>query len=363
MTSRSALYEMVNDIVNMDISFILDDIIGPFAEPDFPINIDFNNFMVEIDTPHGIMHLSLISSNDGSHRELTLKRIVSDTYCEEYKIHLGRYDEDFLCLNGKTIDLRTKGFVINFIEKKYSSSNLTGDSEENRKVYENGNIVVDSIDSVTKIQEVYNNKELKKVYGKQIDNDPTHEKIFDSLGSIKTDIGLKNIYPSYITTLNMSLPVESRISSKFAKCINVQINGYDCSSTYFLRASNQRNLVGRAFNIYQGIINKENYDDAIGLINNFDFCKAFAHEDYKQSQDAPIGMRSINEFIESIAGYSTANPRREYTAEVRAIVESYYNSVKNNPFLFDERSASPNDKKRQLEKNEYIKQILLSNRE
>lgn len=363
MKKNSSLYKIINEIVNMDISFILDDIIGPFAEPDFPVNIDYNNFAIDIDTPHGIMHLSLFSDKNGFHRELVLKRIISDTFCEEYKISLGRFNEDFLCLDGKTIDLRSKGFIINFIEKNYSSSNLTNDSEENRETYESGNIVVDSIDSVTKIQEVYDNKELQKVYGKKVASNPTHEEIFESLGSIKMDISYKNIYPTYITTLHMSLPIDHRTSSIFDTYINVKINGYDRSYMYRLRGCNKTNLVGRAFNIYQGIVNRENYDDAVGLINNFNFFKAFAHEDYNHFQDAPVGSRSINEVIESITGSPTVNPRREYNAEVREIVESYYNSVKNNPFLFDERSESPNDKKRQLEKNAYIKQILLSNRD
>ncbi|MDE6292898.1 MAG: hypothetical protein K2L98_04375 [Bacilli bacterium] len=353
MKRISELYKIVNEIANMDISFILDDIIGHFVDPDIPINIDFDNFQIDIDTPYGKMHLSLVTGVNGINQELTLKRTVSDTFCEEYKLNLNRHDENFLSLDGKTIELRSRGFIINLIEKNYSSSDLTNDSEKNREKYEQGTISVDGIDSVVKIQEVYPNKELKKVYGKKVSNDPSHEEIFNKLGNIKSDFVLHNIYPQYINTLHMSRPADS--SDKSTIFIDTRINGYDRSWVYPMKPN--VNAVGRAFKIYQGIIDQDNYNDAIRLINSEKFQMGFAYEDYKD------GVESVSKIIEDLIGSSTISHIREYSAEVRNIANEYYNHVKYNPFLFDDYSGAPSDKKRELEKNEYIKQILLSNRE
>lgn len=354
MKRKSELYAMVNEIVGMDISFILDDIIGHFAEPDIPINIDHDDFEIDIDTPYGNMHLSLITSTNGINQELILKRIVSNTFCEEYKINLNRYDEEFLCLDGKTIELRPKCFIINYIEKDYNSSNLTGNSEKNREIYENGDIVVDGIDSVIKVQEVYANKTLKKLYGREAIDDPTHEEIFKYLGSIKSDISFISSLPEYITSLYMHLPSEG-LTHTNTTFIKTTVNGYDHSNLYPMITG--VNAVGRAFKLYQGIVDQDNYKDAIRLINSGNFNMSFAYEEYDD------GNSSISKTIEDIAGAPTVSHQREYTAEVRDIVNKYYNHVKHNPFLFDDYSKSQTDKKRELEKNKYIKQILLSNRD
>lgn len=353
MKRKSELYDFVNDIVNMDISFILDDIIGHFADADIPINVDFDNFEIDIDTPHGEMHLTLVTSPKGTKQELTLRRIVSNTFCEEYKINLNRCDEEFLCLDGKTIELRSKGFVINYIEKNYNSSSLTGDSELNREKYENGTIVVDSIDSVIKVQEVYSNKALQKLYGEYALADPKHEEIFKHLGSVKSDISFISNLPEYLNSVSMQLPTEG-IRHPNTIFIKTTVNGYERSELYpMLRGAN---AVGRAFKLYQGIVDQENYTDAIRLINSGKFNMGFAYEDYSLEE-----RNSVNKTIEDIIGAPTVSHQREYTAEVRNIAEKYYNHVQQSPFLFDDYSKAPSDKKRELEKNKYIKQILLSN--
>ncbi|MDE5630814.1 MAG: hypothetical protein K2I70_04365 [Bacilli bacterium] len=157
-----------------------------------------------------------------------------------------------------------------------------------------------------------------------------------------------------MNTVSMNLPVEipNNTNTIF---INVKINGRDRSWVYPMILGS--NAVGRAFKLYLGIVEQSNYDDAIKLINAEKFNMGFAYEDYED------GVESVNKIIEDLAGSPTVSYQREYSIEVRNIVNKYYNHVKNNPFLFDEYAQASSDKKRQLEKNAYIKQILLSNRD
>ncbi|MCX4364782.1 MAG: hypothetical protein OSJ70_03315 [Bacilli bacterium] len=360
----SELYTILNNIAGMDISFILDDFIGNFAEPDIPVNIDLDNFEIDIETPYGIMFLSLKSDVSKMHRELTLRRAVSETFCEEYKIKLGQLDEDFLKLKGQTFEKRSKGFVVNFIDKQYDSSNLTEDSEENRRKYENGEIIVDSIASVAKIQSVYKNKVMKNAlkYCKTGDFEPQKDAdIFTLLYGFNSARSYDYLLSEYTSRLSISLLPSFRDDGKKRKYLDVLINNSNCSWLFTIDRENPKNIVGRAFNIYQGIINEENYADALALIKEFNFNKTFSHEDYGYYYHNNVKDQSISAIIESIAGSQTTSYKREYTAQVQFAVNSFYNSIKNNPFLFDEYSQANTDKKRELEKNGYIKQILLRN--
>jgi len=361
MKRPSELYTIINSIVGMDISFILDDLIGNFREPDIPVNIDPDNFEIDLETPYGIMFLSLKSDSSRMHLELILRRAVSETFCEEYKIKLGQLDEDLLKLKGQTFEKREKGFIVNFIDKQYNSSNLTEDNEENRKKYEDGEIVVDSIVSVTKIQEVYKNKVMKSVlnYCQNRIKQQKSAHIFELLNCFYSF--RVYAYPSPEYTSRLYISPDSPNDKRKRYYIKVRVNNSDYSWLYTIDRKNPKNIVGRAFNIYQGIINDENYDDALALIKEFNFNKTFSHEDYGCYYYKNVKDQSISAIIASIAGSPTTSYKSEYTVQVQLAVNSFYNSIKNNPFLFDEYSQANTDKKRELEKNGYIKQILLRN--
>ncbi len=113
------------------------------------------------------------------------------------------------------------------------------------------------------------------------------------------------------------------------------------------------NLVSRTFDIYHGIITSENYDDAISLINRGQFFSSFAYEDYNN------GSSSINEKINAIVGKGARNYRQQYSAEVINVVKRFENYIKNDSFSLKTQEETAAN----LSKNNYIKEILLSNRE
>lgn len=335
MNENSELCKIIKLIINVDIAFILNDIIGDFTDPEFPKNIFFDNFTIHVETPHGICTITIINTKDK--KEVRFQRSVSDTFYEEYRLDLSLQSDSYFCVDGKTVELREKGFIINDIDKKY--------------IYDEEKLEVIDLKYILKNQQVYLNRELDKLSkGKKL----TNNEIFALLGSVDNDnnFGLND---NFTNTLSMSLPINQESGSTYAYFINFTINSYDHSWIYSMNSG--KNLIGRAYNLYQGIVNQENYDDAVALIKSNKFSIGFSYEDYRD------GSKSFNTIIEELIGPPTLNYRKEYSALVRQTIEIYYNKVKNNPFLFEEFSFTSKDKKRELKKNKYIEEILLSNRD
>lgn len=340
------IYILLKQLLKIDISFIVDDIIGPFADPDIPVNIDEEHFAIDIDTPHGICTLTVIYNDNKN--EVLFQRFIGESMYEEYRLELNPKSEFYLCVDGKIVELRKRGFIIINIDKNY-----TLDEEKNSVV---------EINRILKKQEVYSYDELKKTDAKKSPffnlNIKEKKRLLEYLASSNNNLKIFLLNSIFINTAAVSINTSCDYSKKYVTYPYVTINGCDSSSHYAMIPGD--NIVRRAYDLYEGVITNENHEDAISLINRGKFNTFFSYEDYNQPLN---GGKSINSIIDELIGRGSRNYRQEYSSLVRNIAEQYYQQIKNNPFLFKEYSQASTDQGREFEKNNYIKEILLSNHE
>lgn len=337
---RKEIYILLKQLSKIDISFIVDDIIGPFADPDIPVNIDEECFVINIDTPHGICNLSVIYKDDKN--EILFQRFIGESMYEEYRLELNPQSEYYMRVDGKIVELREKGFIITNIDKVYDFD------EENNKVVDTKEIL--------KKQEVFLNRELNNIYlgESYVDiNDANNKiKILKTLGSVHSD-AYYSLQSEYTNTLSISINPSYYTCDKTIYP-NVSINGHERAP---YRMVKKENAVGRAYDLYEGIITRDNYDDALYLIDREEGYSFFAHDDYKRDD------KSINDIIDDLIGRGIPNPRREFSALTRSIAEKYYENARYTPCFGGKYIEAHSDMPSKLEKNNYIKQILLSNHE
>ncbi len=117
MNQNKMLYLLTKQIFNWDISYVISDIIGNFEDIDVPSNVDYHNYTVDVDTPYGICKITI--TNNQSQKEVKFQRHISDNFYEEYRLELNPQSEFYFCVDGRTVELRKKGFIINTIDKNY----------------------------------------------------------------------------------------------------------------------------------------------------------------------------------------------------------------------------------------------------
>ena len=129
MAKNSELNMLLTYILGVDISFVIEDIIGDYEDPDIPVNIDYENFSIDVETPCGICNITTKYVDD--FYIVIFKKCISDSYYEEYTLSL--VSVDYFCLHGRNIEVREKGYVTKHIEKIYVPEILTKDSKKMEK--------------------------------------------------------------------------------------------------------------------------------------------------------------------------------------------------------------------------------------
>lgn len=326
------LYKLIEFLVDIDLSFVIKDIIGPnFEDIEIPSNVDEDNYTIEVNTPQGPFVIHYINKEDN--KAIKFMHYFGDKYYEEYRFELNPDSENYLQLEGRTVELREKGMILNNIHKKYFPMRRN------------------------KIIDLWEINRTTKVFTLSALGGPRRNfsrESLASIGYIRSD-GYEiyrhgNVYEKQISI--SSLPIDYLHQTYLSgfevpRFPSISIDG---NANYFGYLKGKDNVVGKTYDLFDGIVTEENYAMANKLIKEGYFNCFFAHFDYRKTE----GAKTINEIIDELIGPGLPNYKREYSTYTKKLVQEYYDYLQEE-YLSDEYKK---EEIKKLQNNKVIDGIL-----